>query len=767
MAMAGMGASLERYSQIAAELPPIDGPVDLAVDTGHRTDAPVDLAAGATDRADAPVPDPAPATLPRAAAPRPVTPDHPLDHPHLYFNRELSWLDFNWRVLHQAMDPRTPLLERARYLAITQSNLDEFFAKRVGGLKRQLQAGVTQLSPDGRTPAEQLLLIRSAVLEMQAAMTATWQQVRRELEDRAGVRIMRFAELNAEQQHSLQELFRKSIYPILTPLAVDPGHPFPFISNLSHSLAVVLVNGRTGTGHFARVKVPTRPARWLAAGRDHGFIAMEDVVRAFIGELFPGMQVAGTYLFRVTRNADVKRNEEEASDLVAMIAEELRERRFAPVVRLEVEADTPPAIMDLLRRELEVELDDIYPVYGLQDLTGLAGIANLDMPHHRFEPWEPVVPAVLHHEPGAEPPDIFAALRAGDILVHHPYDSFGATVERFIEAAAADPRVLAIKQTVYRTSEDSAIVRALMRAADRGKQVAVLVELTARFDEERNLNWAQQLEDCGAHVTYGVLGLKTHAKVSLVVREEPDGIRTYCHIGTGNYHAMTARLYTDIGLLTADPTIGRDVVDLFHAITGHATDPVFETLVVAPWGMRARFAELIRREREIQRAGGTGRIIAKMNALDDTDMIQALYSASRDGVSIDLIVRGHTRLRPGLPGISENIRIISIVGRFLEHDRIFWFGNDGRPEVFIGSADWRRRNLDERVEAAVGIADPRLLDRLTGTLQLALADNRLAWELDGDGYYTQRRPPAPEAEIDYHRTLMSAARDRRHAGELR
>jgi polyphosphate kinase len=352
-------------------------------------------------------------------------------------------------------------------------------------------------------------------------------------------------------------------------------------------------------------------------------------------------------------------------------------------------------------------------------------------------------------------------MRRGDVLVHHPYDSFGATVERFIEAASNDPRVLAIKQTVYRTSEDSAIVRALMRAAEQGKQVAVLVELTARFDEERNLNWAQQLEDSGAHVTYGVMGLKTHAKVSLVVREEPEGIRTYCHIGTGNYHATTARLYTDVGLLTASDMIGRDVVDLFHSITGHAPHPIFETLVVAPIAMRTRFEELIRRERQIQRDGGTGRIIAKMNALDDTDIIQELYRASRDGVAIDLIIRGHTRLRPGLPGISENIRVSSIVGRFLEHDRIFWFGGNGEPKVFIGSADWRRRNLEERVEAVVEITEPALRHRLTQTLELALADNRLAWDLDGDGNYTQRRPASAETEINCQTELMRQAQERR------
>ncbi|MBR9990249.1 MAG: polyphosphate kinase 1 [Gemmatimonadetes bacterium] len=700
---------------------------------------------------------------PRAVSPREVEADAPLDHPHLYFNRELSWLDFNWRVLHQAADTRIPVLERVRYLAITQSNLDEFFAKRVGGLKRQKQAGVTQLSPDGRTPDEQLTLIRAAALQMQDAMGETWaQSVQPELERHAGIRIVPYRDLGEAQRDLVHEVFRETIYPILTPLAVDPSHPFPFISNLSHSLAVVLRHPLHASLHFARVKIPPRRARWIPLKEPLHFIALEDVVRAHIDELFPGMTVAGTYLFRVTRNADVARYEEEASDLVEMISEELRQRRFAPVVRLEAESSTPESVSSLLRRELELQQEDEYCINGLQDLSGLAGLANLDLPQHRFEGWDPVVPGPLAAE-GRETGDVFALLRKGDILVHHPYDSFTGTVERFLESAAEDARVLAIKQTVYRTSEDSPVVRTLMKAAEKGKQVAVLVEVTARFDEERNISWAEQLEDSGAHVIYGVPGLKTHAKVTLVVREEEDGLRTYCHIGTGNYHPTTARLYTDMGLLTAEPAIGRDIVELFHSVTGYAPTPSYRTLIVAPLAMRQSFEALIEREIEIQEAGGSGRIIAKMNAIDDTDMIRALYEASRAGVSIDLIVRGHSRLRPGLTGVSENIRVTSVVGRFLEHDRIYSFGNGGAPRIFMGSADWRRRNLEERVEAVVEVTGHEERERVSRILDTIMRDNTTAWDLDANGVYQLRQPKDGEPVISCQHEFMADAVRRRHA----
>ena len=749
-----MGGSIDRYTSLAAQVAPET--------SGLRSpDAPAANGTSADARV-APA-DPATFAVPRAVSPRDVDPESPADHPHLYFNRELSWIDFNWRVLFQAMDPRVPVLERARYLAIAQSNLDEFFAKRVGGLKRQKQARVTQLSPDGRTPDEQLKLIREAVVQMQQSLCETWERgVRPELERCTGIRIIPYADLDESQREQMRSVFRASIYPILTPLAVDPSHPFPFISNLSHSLAVVLRHPLHDSEHFARVKIPPRTLRWISLEAPLHFVALEDVVRAHIAELFPGMTVLGTYQFRVTRNADIARYEEEASDLVQMISEELRQRRFAPVVRLEVEAGTPESVSALLLRELELTPDDEYRVAGLQDLSALAGLANLDLPQHRFETWDPVVPGPLNLDL-PETPDIFAVLRAGDILVHHPYDSFTGTVERFLEAAAEDPQVLAIKQTMYRTSEDSPVVRTLMKAAERGKQVAVLVEVTARYDEERNIGWAEQLEDSGAHVIYGVMGLKTHAKVTLVVREEPAGIRTYCHVGTGNYHPMTARLYTDMGLLTSSPAIGRDIVELFHSITGYAPAPSYRDLIVAPASMRASFVALIEREMEIQKRGGKGRVIAKMNAIDDTDMIRVLYRASQCGVSVDLIVRGHTRLRPGLTGISENIRVLSVVGRFLEHDRVYWFGNDGDPRVFIGSADWRQRNLEERVEAVVEITGPDQRARVSRVLDLILSDNASAWDLDARGNYHLRRPDAGTPVIACQQELMADAVRRRAA----
>lgn len=704
-------------------------------------------------------------TLPRAVSPRPVPPDAPLHHPSLYFNRELGWLDFNWRVLHLARDERNPLLERVRFLAIAQSNLDEFFRKRVGGLKRQLAAGVSQLSPDGRTPAGQLALIQHAGSTMQRALGEVWTDLRGRLRD-AGIVIQDHDDLPRTEKERLHQHFRASIYPILTPLAVDPGHPFPFISNLSLSLAVRLVHPRHGTRHFARVKIPMGRGRWLPLVEPDHFLPMEQLVRAHIEELFPGMVVEGAWLFRVTRNADVRRNEEEADDLLQMISEELRERRFAPVVRLEVEEDMPKDVRALLGRELGLDPREAEGILGMIDLTDLNAIADLERPALRFPPWEPVVPnRLVHPQEGDGIADIFATLREGDVLVHHPYDSFAASTQRFLEEAAADPQVLAIKQTLYRTSQQSPIVTALMRAAESGKQVAVLVEVTARFDEENNIEWGQVLEKAGVHVTYGVVGLKTHAKVTLVVREEGDRIRTYCHVGTGNYHARTARLYSDVGLLTADPVLGSDVINLFHHLTGYAPDQRYRNLLVAPRDLRSALLALVDAEIEHQRAGRRGRIILKMNAIDDTDTIEALYRASIAGVSIDLIVRGHSRLRPGLPGYSDNIRVISILGRFLEHDRIYWFGNGGDPRVYVGSADWRRRNLDDRVEALVRVDRPALKARLREILELALADNVAAWDLHADGRYVLRSPADGEVARPLQSELMRAAVVRRHGNE--
>lgn len=715
------------------------------------------------------IPPATPRILPRAVAPQPVPEGAELDHPSLYFNQELGWLDFNWRVLHQARDPRVPLLERVRFLGITCSNLDEFFQKRVGGLKRQEVAGVAARSRDGRTAAEQIRLIREAALRMHADLTETWEhELRPLLAAEAGVVVSAYGDLGPEQRAALDRYFEENIYPVLTPLAVDPGHPFPFISNLSLSVAVLMRHAARDTFHFARLKIPMTQGRWLAVpNSEHPFhfVPVEQVISANASTLFRGMEVVSVHAFRVTRNADVTRGAEEAEDLLGVISEELRERRFAPVVRLEVERDMPQQVRQLLLRELELAPDDVYEVAGTIGTSDCLQLADLELAEHRYPPWEPAVPEPFQHEGETEEEqNVFDVIRRGDILVHHPYDSFGASVLRLVEEAAVDPQVLAIKQTLYRTGDNSPIVRALLRAAERGKQVAVLVEVSARFDEANNIQWGEALEDAGVHVTYGLVGLKTHTKVTLVVRQENGRPRTYCHIGTGNYHVRTARLYSDLGLLTADPQIGADLVNLFHFLTGYAPDQEYRRLVVAPRDMRRVFDEHIRREVRMQEEHGNGRIIAKLNALDDPGIIRELYRASQAGVSIDLIVRGHSRLRPGVPGFSENIRLRSIIGRFLEHDRVYYFHNGGSPEVFIGSADWRQRNLAERVEAMVPVCDPVLRARLVDILDLALRDNRLSWELQADGRYLQCTPGEGEAELNYQEQLMRDALERARSG---
>ena len=714
--------------------------------------------------------------LAHATAPRPVPEGAGLDHPHLYFNRELSMLDFDRRVLHLAVDERTPLLERVFFLAITATNLDEFFRKRVGGLKRQVVAGVRDLSPDGRTPQEQIRLIRRAAASLYDDLTTLWDEALQPLlREEIGLRICDYDDLDAAQQRRLDAHFQENIFPILTPLAVDPGHPFPFLSNLSLSLAVTLHHPQRDSEQFARLKVPTSQGRWIPLASEGGeaprhFVPLEQVIAHNLHELFRGMDLISAHAFRVTRNADVRRDEEEADDLLEMISEELRERRFAPVVRLEMDAAMPPRVRALLMRELHLDEADVYETSTLLGLADCMALASLDLPAHHYPAWEPVIPARLEREGdparmarrGKMPDhaDIFSVIRAGDLLVHHPYESFSASVQRFVEEAAADPDVLAIKQTLYRTSEDSPIMAALIRAAEQDKQVAVLIEVTARFDEENNIEWGRQLERAGVHVTYGLVGLKTHSKATLVVRQEQEGLRTYCHLGTGNYNSETARLYVDLGLITCAPAIGYDVVNLFHYLTGHAPEQHYRKLLVAPQNMRSTFVDLIHREVRHQQEHGTGRIIAKMNALNDMGMMQELYRASQAGVEIDLIVRGHSRLRPGLEGYSENIRVISILGRFLEHSRLYYFHNNGTPEVFLGSADWQSRNLEDRVEAVVGVEDERLRERLFRLLRYALEDERSAWELHADGRYVLRRPADPESEaaVGFQERLLQHAR---------
>jgi len=701
------------------------------------------------------------AELPCAQRSDPV-PDHAgPDHPSLYFNRELGWLDFNWRVFEEVRDPGNLLLERVRFLGIVAGNLDEFVQKRVGGLRRQEAAGVVRRSPDGRTPREQLALVREACTEMQLEMSRVWHRELKPLLRASGVRISAYDDLTEAERASLDRHFLDYIYPVVTPLAVDPGHPFPFISNLSLSLAIQMCTKGRSELYFARVKVPTGDGRWLrvpGSTDPHHFVPLEEVLRRNAKELFRGMELVSVHAFRLTRNADIRRDEEEAEDLLAMISEEIRERRSAPVVRLEVEKAMPRYVRELLVRELDLPPEDLVELEGELGLVDALELAALDLPDLKLPSWEPVVPARLARAGEAEdPPDLFAILQQGDLLVHHPYESFTASVQRLVEEAAVDPHVLAIKQTLYRTSDESPVVSALLRAAERGKQVAVLVEVKARFDEQNNIEWAQMLEHAGVHVTYGLVGLKTHAKALLVVRMEGGRPRAYCHIGTGNYHLGNARVYTDLGLLTCDSAIGADVVNLFHALTGHAPEQPYEQLVVAPGFMRSALTGKIRAEADRVRNGGEGRIIAKMNALDDVALIRELYEASAAGVRIELVVRGHCRLRPGVPGFSERIRVVSLIGRFLEHDRIFWFGNGGTPSIYIGSADWRGRNLDGRVEALVPVHAPELRDRLTRILFLALHDRHLAWELQADGRYRRLRPVGGEPAEDLHERLMREA----------
>jgi len=700
--------------------------------------------------------------MPKAVRARKVPSYATVDHPSLYFNQELGWLDFNWRVLYQAVDKRTPLLERIKFIAITVNNLDEFIQKRLGGLKRQREARVTLLSPDGRNPQEQIELVTRNTRLMLEKTTSIWNDnLKPELERNCGVKISSFSELTDLQKEKLNAYFDDRIYPILTPLGVDPAHPFPFISNLSLSLAVSLNHPGRNTTFFARVKIPSNQSRWLRVEDihyNHHFILLEDLIKNNIHKLFKGMKINDCFLFRVTRNADLRRDEEEAEDLLNAISEELRERRFANVVRLEVEKGANRQALNLLQKELEITSQDVFFIDGMLDLTACFEVSSLDYPQYQYRNWEPITPKAFQHEGESEPEqNVFNIIKRGDILVHHPYENFSSSVVRLIEEAAHDPQVIAIKQTLYRTSENSPIVASLVKAAEKGKQVAVLIEVKARFDEANNIEWAQMLENSGVHVAYGLVGLKTHSKVALVIRKEEEGPVAYCHIGTGNYHVKTARLYTDFGLMTRNKEIGNDAINLFHYLTGYAPEQNYKHLVVAPRDMRKIFFEKIDREIAIQQSGGKGYVMAKMNALDDVKTVAKLYEASRAGVKIDLIVRGHTRIRPGIKGFSENIQVISIIGRFLEHDRVFYFQNGGNDEVFIGSADWRRRNLDDRVEVMVPIYDKRLKKRLIKILKNALKDNRLAWELKSDGTY-QLRQKGEESEVfNYHEWLMNDA----------
>jgi len=702
--------------------------------------------------------DPGAVRLPaRGADGRFLSADIALDDPTLYLNRELSWLEFNRRVLALATDARVPLLERLLFLSIFASNLDEFFQVRVAGLKRQVEAGLEQRTADGRTPGEQLDAVRRRVHPMVDAAATVLHEQLVPLLARNGVALVSLADVSAQEREELDGWFESDVFPVLTPLAVDPGHPFPYISNLSLSLAVTVRDRRTGQRHFARVKVPEVLPRFVPLTSRRAWVALEELVASNLGRLFRGMDVVEAYPFRVTRNSDLELEEDEAEDLLLAIELQLSRRRFGEVVRLEVAADTPELVVALLQDELDVNDADTYPISGLLGMDDLSQLAALDRPRLHWPSWTPVPhPRLAGDTAGAAlaPGELFTRIREGDLLVHHPYDSFTDTVERFITAASEDPAVLAIKQTVYRTSGDSPIVQALIRAAGRGKQVVALVELKARFDEQANISWARALERAGVHVVYGLVGLKTHSKTALVVRREEGGIRRYVHVGTGNYNQKTARLYTDLGLFSANAELGEDLTDLFNFLTGYARQDTYRRLLVAPLSLRSRIVELIRREVALHSPQRPGIIRCKLNSIVDSDLIAELYAASRAGVRVDLVVRGICGLRPGLPGVSDRIRVVSIVGRFLEHARILQFGPD---EVFIGSADWMPRNLDRRVEAMTPVRDEALRDELKAVIEVQLSDNVLAWTLEPDGSWTRRTPGDGEEPRNSQEEFQAAA----------
>jgi polyphosphate kinase len=702
----------------------------------------------------------------------PTTTEPNLSDPHYYFSRELSWLEFNNRVLNEAFDPRTPLLERLKFLAIFSSNLDEYFMVRVAALKQQVEAQVTKRSPDGRTAQEQLALIRQRLHPMVSQAHLHFDQALRPPLSSHGVYLLDYIDLNQEQRTYFQQYFDEQIFPVLTPLAIDPSHPFPYISNLSLNLAVVMKDGENGKELFARVKVPKSLPRFLPLPETlrhqqkevtaiWAGVPLEQVIAHNLAELFPGMDIQEYHTFRVTRDSDLMLAEDEADDLLVAIEQELHKRRLGgSIVRLEIHSSMPEALRTMLMEEMDLTEADVYEASGILCLRDLITFLEIPLPDLKDPPCHSSVPQVLRDRgklnlDSNEPEDnLFAMIRKQDLLVHHPYHSFSRTVQRFITEAAEDPDVLAIKMTLYRTSGDSPIVEALITAAENGIQVAALVEIKARFDEENNINWARKLESAGVHVIYGLAGLKTHTKVVLVVRREEGRIRRYVHIGTGNYNPKTSRIYTDMGLLSCREDLGADLSNLFNYLTGYSRHHAYQKLLVAPSGLRNRMMELINREAAIARQGHHARIVAKMNALVDPQMIVSLYQASQAGVQIDLIVRGMCCLRPGVPGVSDNIRVISIVGRFLEHSRIFYFHNQGQEEIFIGSADWMTRNLDRRVEAVVPIEDPAIAKDLQEILGIMLADNRHAWDLLPDGRYIQRHPVGNDPEQNSQKNLM-------------
>ncbi|WP_460683395.1 RNA degradosome polyphosphate kinase [Modestobacter lapidis] len=670
-----------------------------------------------------------------------------------YLNRELSWLDFNARVLELAEDDSAPLLERVKFLAIFASNLDEFFMVRIAGLKRRQSTGLTVRSADGLTIREQLARVTDRTQDLVHRHAGVFNKDVGPRLEAEGIRIVHWDGLADDDAMRLREYFRDQVFPVLTPLAVDPAHPFPYISGLSLNLAVSVRDPETGAPRFARLKVPNNVPRFIPVGavgalgteREAVFLPLEDLISAHLQQLFPGLDVLDHHLFRVTRNADVEVEEDRDEDLLQALERELARRRFGPAVRLEVTESMDPQILDVLVHELEISPADVVHVPGLLDLAALTALYDLDRPELKDEPFVPATHPRLSE--GETPKSVFATLREGDVLVHHPYDSFATSVQRFIEQAAADPNVLAIKQTLYRTSGDSPIVSALIEAAEAGKQVVVLVEIKARFDEEANISWARSLERAGCHVVYGLVGLKTHCKTALVVRRESGVLRRYCHIGTGNYNPKTARIYEDLGILTADPRVGADLTDLFNTLTGYSRQTTYRSLMVAPHGVRAGLVEKIRREARHAAEGRPSGVRIKVNSLVDEQIVDALYEASAAGVPVELVIRGICTLRPGVPGMSENVHVRSIVGRFLEHSRAMSFVNAGTPEWWIGSSDLMHRNLDRRVEVLLRVNDPVVQRDLQRVFDASLAPDVRSWHLTADGSWTLTGERDHQAEL--------------------
>ncbi len=682
-----------------------------------------------------------------------------------FLDREVSWLHFNTRVLELAEDPALPLLERVRFLAIFASNLDEFFMVRVAGLKRRIAAGVAVRAASGLMPREVLEQIWSTTSALMERQAAVFRDDIIPALAKEHIELVRWSDLTRDEQKTCKKLFKDRVFPVLTPLAVDPAHPFPYISGLSLNLAVLVHNPNTGKEHFARVKVPPIFSRFVPLG-DQRFVPLEDVIAEHLTRLFPGMDVLAVHTFRVTRNEDLEVEEDDAENLLAALEKELLRRRFGPPVRLEVEESIDEHVLDLLVSELGVSPAEVVRLPGPLDLTGLHGIADLDRAELQYPAFVPSTHTQLAPVESASPVDVFAALQRNDVLLHHPYDSFATSVQRFIEQAAADPHVLAIKQTLYRTSGDSPIIDALVDAAEAGKQVLVLVEIKARFDEQANIKWARKLEHAGCHVVYGLIGLKTHCKLAMVVRDEPEGIRRYVHIGTGNYNPKTARYYEDFGLLTRNESIGEDVAHLFNNLSGFSRNASYEHLLVAPDSVRSGLIEQIRAEVAAHGEGRPARIRIKANSIVDEAVVDELYHASRAGVPVDLLTRGICTLRPGVPGLSENIRVRSVLGRFLEHSRIFWFENDGSPKAWIGSADLMHRNLDRRVECLVSLPGEAQVDEVGRLLDLAFDEGTASWRLSPSGEWVRHHRAEDGTPLrDLQESLVATKRRRRTPGK--